>query len=328
MFRCNVKHINNKARGAVFGIRQKVKNIGNLPPTHWLHIYESMIEPVLLYGSDLWGASVKCTADINKIYLWYIRNLLNVKATTSNIITMGESGVIPPKTRCHQNAILYFIRLNSMPTGSLVKSVFLELKHLHNMGVNTWYSKVIELARYYKIDPLMFTYCDRTKLEVKTITKNIFIQKWTADLQNVALNPSLRTYNLFKKNFVTEPYLSLIKKPKYLIAFSRFRAGSHILEVERGRYTNPRTPINQRLCIICQELEDELHFLIECRIYENERTLLFNKIYAVYPFLFELDRREKFTFMMSNTNEKVLSWVGKFIYHSMKTRADYHMHHT
>ena len=27
------------------------------------------------------------------------------------------------------------------------------------------------------------------------------------------------------------------------ISFSRFRAGSHTLEIERGRYNNPRTPM-------------------------------------------------------------------------------------
>ena len=277
IFKFNTQYLNNKARSAIFGIKQKLKHVCNIPPTHWFYIYKSMIEPILLYGSDLWGAGQTCIADINKIYLWFIRITLNLKATTSNVITMGESGIIPPKVKCHQNVILYFIRLNSLPNGSVVKNVFIELQRLHNLGLRNWYSKVLELADKYNIDPLQFHYSDNIKRLIKTIIADSFVQSWRSDLINIERNPVLRTYCTFKNDFNPEPYLSSIKKTKYLIAFSKFRAGSHVLEVERGRYTNPRTPLEQRLCSACSEIEDEKHFLITCVIYADARRNLFEK---------------------------------------------------
>ena len=202
-----------------------------------------MIEPILLYGSDLWGASLLSTSNIDKIYLWFIRIVLNIKATTSNIMTMGESGIIPPKVKCHENVIMYFCRLNSLPIGSVLKNVFLELKRLHDMGFENWYSRVLLLAKNYKIDVMNIKFNESSKNMIKTNIRNVFIQNWISKLQNLTTNPSLRTYCLFKKNFEAESYLQLINKPQYLSAFARFRAGSHTLEIERGRYTNPRTPI-------------------------------------------------------------------------------------
>ena len=325
IFKYNTEYLNNKARKAIFAIKQKIKSVGKLPPTHWFHIYESMIEPILLYGSDLWGVSRVCTANINKIYLWFMRIILNIKATTPNLITMGESGIIPPKTKCHINALLYFIRLNTMPAGSVVKHVFMELQRLHSIGYYNWYSRILELAKYYQLELTGLQFGENTKRNIKTRVKEAFILSWKSKILDITAHPSLRTYNLFKYDFVTEPYLSLIKKTKYVIALSRFRAGSHTLEIERGRYSNPRTPLHLRLCAICQEIEDEKHFLICCKIYEGERTTLFNKIDELYPVFIKFNNHQKFIFLMTNTNEQLVTWVAKFIHDAMHQRAVYHL---
>ena len=280
-----------------------------------------MIEPILLYGSDLWGVSQHCVSNIDKLYLWFIRITLNIKATTSNIITMGESGMIPPKVKCHENVILYFIRLNSLPNGSVVKHVFLEQKRLHSLGFNTWYSKVLGIAKHYDLDPLIFEYNENTKKTIKTNIRNVFIQSWKSNLQSLTANSSLRTYRIIKSDFRHEPYLSLIKKSKYLIAFARFRAGSHTLEIERGRYTNPRTPVEKRLCITCGEVEDEKHFLINCKLYHIDRIKLYENICNLDPHFLNMRDEEKFTHLMKNDNSQILTWTGKFIHDQMYQRS-------
>ena len=43
-----------------------------------------------------------------------------------------------------------------------------------------------------------------------------------------------------------------------------YRLSSHRLCIETGRWNQPTsTPINERICICCQSLEDEYHFIIE-----------------------------------------------------------------
>ena len=321
IFKNNTDYLSQKARNAIFGIKKKLKFMGHLPPMHMFYLYESMIEPILLYGSDLWGSFKDCTKDINKIYLWFIRIVLNIKATTCNVITMGESGIIPPEVKCHINSILYFIRLNSLPNGSVVKSVFNELQKLHLLGCQNWYSQILELSDKYGIKSTFLNFSESTKKTVKSIIKSHFINTWKSDVSNLDKYPSLRTYTMIKTQFICEPYLKHIKKQKYLIAFSRFRASSHILEIERGRYTNPRTPRDQRLCALCKEIEDEQHFLINCKMYEKDRYTLFQKITNIHSDFHNFSLEEKFIFMMNNEIPTILTWVAKFIHDSMLKRV-------
>ena len=57
---------------------------------------------------------------------------------------------------------------------------------------------------------------------------------------------------------------------------------SHDLNIERGRYNNPITPINQRICTKCElnEIDDEIHLLLHCSAMNNERKILFNSVIA------------------------------------------------
>ena len=55
--------------------------------------------------------------------------------------------------------------------------------------------------------------------------------------------------------------IDLITHTRYCTAISRSRTSSHTLEIEHGRYTVTRTPINDRLRCVCKLVEEEAHFL-------------------------------------------------------------------
>ena len=91
-------------------------------------------------------------------------------------------------------------------------------------------------------------------------------------------HPILRTYKLYKDEFKCEDYLDLVQNPKYRTALSKFRTSSHTPAIERGRHTNPVTPLEKRTCRTCNELEDEIHVLVDWRMFLDERHVLFTKI--------------------------------------------------
>ena len=97
-----------------------------------------------------------------------------------------------------------------------------------------------------------------------------------------------------------------------------------MLEIERGRYTNPRTPIEERVCVSCSHIEDEKHFLTICVSYCNERIKLYEKICKVHPRFTSMSDDEKFLFMMTNTNPQILTWTSKFIHDAMVQRSTQH----
>ena len=48
---------------------------------------------------------------------------------------------------------------------------------------------------------------------------------------------------------------------------ARLRVSSRRLEIEAGRWCKPYKPVNERKCKLCNCLEDEFRFVIECNFY-------------------------------------------------------------
>ena len=137
----------------------------------------------------------------------------------------------------------------------------------------------------------------------------------------VTITPFLRTYRLFKEGREMEPYLYRVKESKYRIAISRLRASSHVLEIERGRYTRPKTPITERLCPFCNVVEDEQHFLLICKIYDQERNRMFSKISIKYENICAIESRSAFKFLLTTDYPLSPECIGQiYIYSLSKAR--------
>ena len=56
------------------------------------------------------------------------------------------------------------------------------------------------------------------------------------------------------------------------------RGGTNKLRIETGRWTKEEE--SQRVCnvCLCDQVEDEKHFLLVCRLYERERSEMFHMI--------------------------------------------------
>ena len=147
------EYLKGKARQSVFSFYNRVKRIGHVSPKCMFDLFKSLTQPILLYGSDLWGFSNKNVASVDLLLNWFLRMILCVKNGTCIPMLYGESGVFPPSVHCHQNVILYYIRLNNLPPGSVLKSVFNEMQDLRDLSTsNNWCSNVSKLAKIYEID--------------------------------------------------------------------------------------------------------------------------------------------------------------------------------
>ena len=84
----------------------------------------------------------------------------------------------------------------------------------------------------------------------------------------------LCSYVLYKNNFVCEKYLSVIHNVDIRKNLTRLRVSAHSLKIEKGRYQG--IPRHDRTCPRCSssEIEDELHFRLNCTSLNNERNKL------------------------------------------------------
>ena len=195
--------------------------------------------------------------------------------------------------------------------------------NLSKQGFQTWATRFCELARSYHIDinGTVHIRSDHFKSLCSDIIKQEFIDKWNSEISS-SRSTILETYALYKSHYVTEAYLDLISNPKHRIAVSKLRAKSHNLKIERGRYTRPITNLEERLCPVCHVVDNEIHFVTRCRINENLRVPLWNKIKITQPDFSKLDDKGKFCYLMSNCDPRTLSWFGKYVYQSFNVRNE------
>ena len=124
------------------------------------------------------------------------------------------------------------------------------------------------------------------KVFISHIKQNIQNALTEHQLSLLKTNRKLCFYMTFKSDTKKADFLDMIKNPRHRIAINKFRLGNHLLRIETGRHTVPKTPEDLRLCHVCQtnEIENELHFLFSCTHYDNLRIKLFNELTEKYSF--------------------------------------------
>ena len=81
-----------------------------------------------------------------------------------------------------------------------------------------------------------------------------------------------------------------------------------------GRWTRPRTPVNERLCNTCNCLEDEYHFVIECCLYNSLRRKYIDQIYWVRPNMY------KFVNLITSDNTRTINNLAIYVHKAFKVR--------
>ena len=121
------------------------------------------------------------------------------------------------------------------------------------------------------------------------------------DQINVPIGPSrrgrnkLRTFCQFKNSYLVENYCAIILPPCHRSAFSKFRCGVAPIRIETGRFEG--LPEERRLCPFCNVIEGESHVLLDCHLYNDLRTVLYETAISCLPDFANYDRTDKLDFI-------------------------------
>ena len=110
---------------------------------------------------------------------------------------------------------------------------------------------------------------------------------------------------------------------------AQLRCGILPLNVETGRFNNVKDVTtgkwrklryDERLCTLCnlQTVENEIHFVCECVMYDTERTLLFSEARKNNELFPQLSNDLKFNYLIQE-EYKLLS---KFLYDAWQIRKN------
>ena len=292
-----------------------------------LHLFDHVVKPVLLYGSDVWGIfQVKdgnlnfnnlMKDEIEKCQLKFCRYGLGVSKKAPNIGVLGETGRLPLSIEAVYNAIKYFYRIVEMPDDSLLYQAYSD-DCLQNTK-DSWSFNVKSLLQNIGINPMAkINNMGYFLRNLRNTLNNIYIQHWKNELfndKNKLNQNKLRNYRTYKTDFRREEYLSQNKSIRS--SFTKLRLSAHKLHIETGRYKNVNEKLKpqDRVCDYCSQnkCEDEPHFIMHCNLYDELRTVFFHDIIDKFPMFKDYDRDMQYIWLMANVDEFILNKLTKYV---------------
>ena len=104
------KKLVEQATKAMYSVYKHARRL-NLTPDLQLKLFDSLVSPVLLYCSEVWGYE-KCN-DIEKVHLSFCKKILCVKRSTPNYLVYGELGRTPIQDKIHVCLLRALYPINS-----------------------------------------------------------------------------------------------------------------------------------------------------------------------------------------------------------------------
>lgn len=247
-------------------------------------LYESNVRSILEYASEVWVENNY--HDLDSTQYQCLGSILNVLYNSTYAALRGELGIWTIKGRCAFLRLCYFKRLIDSNIVLLTKVAFmgkLNNDHMNTKLSNSWWKYTKSLMLKLKLDnffaDIFQVKCMSTQNWRSLIHKRIHdseVYEWTSEVQK---KPKLRTYFLVKKHFKYEKYLDTPHSGRKFL--TRLRCGTNELRIDTGRRKNLRP--EDRICLVClQGVEDEFHFMCECKAYVKERIIMYEKLNIKY----------------------------------------------
>jgi hypothetical protein len=220
--------------------------------------------------------------------------------------------------------IRQYHRMLKLSDKNMARKIFIWDKNLNDQNqIQSWNS---EVRTIFNDNGMLNIFESENIFVLKEIIEKLnksMLKRQQAIVKDQCLtSPKLRTFVKFKDFFNTPTYitkpLSFIQR-KFL---AKVRLGCLEIRIETGRYARPRLPAEARLCQTCtnaeQRIEDEYHFIFECKAYEHERFLWIHKMEL--PTNFETETPEK-KFDLVLNEPKNVKLTAQFLINIFDTRS-------
>ena len=91
-----LKDLRDRALRTYYKLKKMMGNYFRLHPITTLHLFDTLLKPILLYNSDFWGClKVPVNNPIENVHMKFCKDLLGVQRQTSNIGVLLELGRMP-----------------------------------------------------------------------------------------------------------------------------------------------------------------------------------------------------------------------------------------
>ena len=287
-------HLFKQANKAMWGFLKQVNTQNGGNATTIVKLFYSLVVPVLLYNSEVWGSFLKSKSLHNfekfknnlfdeshkheQLLNRICKYTLGVPKKSSNIAAKGELGIYHLNIEVCIRIIKFFFHLLKLIKGGnkLIYSAVMECYTLWKCGDNlskelSWLSTVFYLLQIAGYNFSSISNCFEidegiTVKNLKTELQKLYRQHF---FKTISLSSKLAPiYCRIKKEYREEPYVSQVEYHKYRSAISRFRISAHNLPIEKDRWEG--IDKSERRCKKCinNDVGDEKHYILYCNVPE------------------------------------------------------------
>ena len=306
-----LRDLKDRALRAYYSLKNKMGRYFMLYPSITLHLFDTLIKPILLYNSDFWGClKMPKNNPIENVHMRFCKELLGVQRQTTNIGVLLELGRVPMIIYGIKNCVKNWSRIHI--TGKANKILLLT----HQMSLKWSLKWTRETKNTLDTSGIG---CENNNPAIYNMVfkrmTDIFYQEAFTTINNE--ESKLRTFGKLKTDIGRTNYLTQVKHIENRVALSKMRLSNHDLMIEKGRHL--KIDKTERFCPFCpNHVESELHFLLQCKTFSPLRRILISEIYSIIP-LFNLNSdHDRFITLLNNEN--IANQVGGYIHKALRCR--------
>ena len=183
-------------------------NFGRFHSKDMFRMFDTMIKPILCYGSEIWG--YEFAINIEKVQVKFCKRYCCLSLNTADIFVLGECGRLPLCITYMSNCVKYWLRLLRMGNHRYPKQCYLMLKRLDDVGRKTWASSIQSLLYRFGFGYAWLAQEVGNEMNLLSLFKqrliDCYTHKWYSDINNSSKS---NHYRCFKSLLEVELYLSV-----------------------------------------------------------------------------------------------------------------------
>ena len=304
-----LRDLKDRALNAYYSLKNRMGQYFRMNIDTTLHLFDSLIKPILLYNSDFWGClKIPKNNPNGNVHMRFCKELLGVQKQTTNIGVLLELGRVPLILFAKKNSIKNWVRIN---TGK-ANQVLLEIINMSNDVSLNWTNTITGCLNKTGVGTI---HNNSIHEDVFRRMQDIFHQASFVEIGKES--SKLLTYGRIKTEIGREEYLANISNLNERTAISKIRLSNHTLMIEKGRHL--KIAKDERYCPFCPyEIETEKHFILFCKSFALARLTLISEVEKVIRGFRNCDDNTKFKLLLSNN--AVLPITGTYLYKSIYAR--------
>ena len=263
---------------SVFGIKGMVDGMDiKTKEKLWVTLIRSSLE----YGVEVWDPGVWPEAE--QLQYEIGRRILRGKKNTTKEVILGELGWWRLVGRRDYKVLMFWRKIMENSKNGLIVDLYRMTRAMIEEGRrgSFWVERVRKLCQELGLENEWKSELLGTEKEWREkVWRKIQEREEMVWLQNMDKKPKLFLYKLLKNTLRKERYLEDSFNNEGTRLLTQLRSGTSDLRLETGRFEGLER--KNRLCLLClEEVENENHFMCNCKICEDERKKMYNDLEVV-----------------------------------------------